>query len=535
MIPQLMEATWAAFAGQPGVNLEGDHVEFSPGPVLPCVVGVQGQKLSWNSIPSLPASPSAGEALTLFDIPWPIHGDQSRLKFGASNTPTTVRFHGLRPRAGEVDRDADAREQWLIWQLQRYAELAECEVDSGGFVSDLDAKVPGGSRRAWRAVEHYWQIGGEEAAELALIVRVAQDDRFVSALRSIERGPRRMLLRQQEMVKISRIQEMDAATLRAYSQAPGSNAVQKAGSRQELLAVVRRDTVDLVENRILRWVATRLRRMAEAYSKRNARFSGSYRVKRVRQLRQLCISILESPRLTEVIDLPHHIDSPTYCLQFEHRYRLLWSTYRLLRRQERLEDDAWQWQTRLWATSARVIFGAMISGLDGWLEKPESTVFFHREGVGGCWVYGPSTPGPFESRFGRCHVVDLQNVCEVEATREKLPGAAVSSGADWLLVWPESKRIMPLWTGVASGAVSLNSNTLKANELTNRFHELDKRTDWRWGGILLIAEPDQLAQDCEIVQSFDGVVAVQVPMDLHACWEDVKAGFELALEDLHYD
>lgn len=534
MIPAVVSSPWAAFAGEDGVPLNRERCSIPAGAVLPRLIGEVPAGSVWNGSAPVASSGPLQDKGIQWDFPLPVSGEQAGSVFRHAHGQCLVTIQGLSPRAAEADRDSAQREQWLTWQLQRYAELADFGEADHRPGDEIESRLPSGARRSWHSVQRFWRLGGDEAAELALIVRLAQDDRLMSSLRSIEKGPRRMLLRQHEPVKIARIQEMDAGTLRAYSQAPGRNAVQKAGAKQELLAVVRRDTVDLVENRLVLWVARRMMRMAEVYCQSNANFSHSGRFQRVRRLYVLCKAVVSSPRFDEVKGLPHHLTAPTYCLQFESRYRHLWKAYQTIRRQDRLEDDAWQWQTRFWGTSARLILGSMLMCLDDWGEPHASTPFINNEGICGQWLFGPSTPGPLVSPFGACQILDLrEGTGQAVAIRAGLPEDALQSGADWVLAWPNERRLLLVWTAVGTGVVDTGVANLGLNRVSSRMIELASLTGWGWGGIALVAEPERSSSELELIDSLDNVAVLRIPADVHACWGDVQAGVQLALEELH--
>lgn len=534
MSARLFTSPWASFAGETGVDLYASRSPQIRGVVHPRLTGALPDRLTWNGIRPVPASPSSRPGRGHWDLPFPISGEQASAVVSEGLRSTVVQIRGLRARTAGSAREAEPREQWLVWQLQRYAELADLG-GKGDLGTSLEGKLPWGTRRTWQSIQEYWRQGGEEAAELALVVRLAQDSGLLHALRSVERGPRRMLFRQHEKVKLSRIQEMDAGTLRAYSQAPGRNAAQKAGAKQELLAVVRQDTVDLVENRLLLWIADRMRSMAEVYCVRNLRFKQSARFQGVRQLHSICRQIVESPRLEGVSALQHHLAAPTYCLQSERRYRQVWRAYGLIRRQERLEDDAWQWQTRFWGTSARLIVGSMLLGLQGWSEPRASTPYFRDEGICGQWTQGPSAPGPLDTPYGTCHVLDpgaIENLGPRPS--DCLPEEAMESGADWILVWPARQRILLLWSAVANGTSSTAPEELGLEVLSRRLIGLSRSSAWTWSGILFVAEPDQVGKDYWYLEEGQGVVVVRVPSDVHLRWDDIQAGLQVAVEELHH-
>jgi len=531
MSVRIFPSPWAFFAGEQGGEVGAQSVHIADSAVQARLVGLVPSGATWCSLPPQPASLALTRGPQAWDVACPRSGEQSHAAWSAGHSEVLITLGAQPPRASDPERDTDPREVWLRWQLQRYAELS----DLGGRAEAMEAKLAWGARRTWASVARNWRQDGEEQAEMALVVELAQDMRFIRALHAIEHSPRRMLLRRHEKVKLSRIQEMDSGALRAYSQAPGRNAVQKAGSKQELLAVVRRDTVDLVENRILIWSTTRLSSMAAAYCRRNYRFKTSDRFQAVQGLRGLCLRVTRSAHLQEVGALPHHLDAPTYCLQFERRYRRLWWAYRRIRRQDRLEDDAWQWQTRLWGTSARLILASMLLSLRGWSEERMSTPYIQNEGVCGVWIDGPYVPGPLVTPFGKCQIIDLRTSLG-DCGREgwQLPEEAWACGADWLLVWPERHRLLVLWTAVASGAKETDGGGLGRHALVARLHELSQSTAWEWGAILFIAEPVLAPEDVDPLDADPRLVTLRVPRDVHSRWEDVQAGLELAIQELHH-
>ncbi len=530
MILRLFSSPWAEFSGEDGIAVGGRPWTQPVGAVHARLVGQLPNHGSWNGSRPVLAANSDSPHYYHWDIPFPVRGDQTGCVWIADRETVRGGFEGLPARAPDVARGESPREQWLVWQLQRYAELAGTSRRDEES-EPLEGRFSSGRRRTWKSVESCWRMEGEDAPELALIVRLAQDARLIQALRSIERGPRRMLLRKHERVKVSRIQEMDSGTLRAYSQAPGRSAVQKAGSKQELLAVVRQDTVDLVENRLLLWVARRATRMAKAYCQRNRRFYLSEQFQLVQQLQRLCQLLLSSPRLEGIEALPHHLSTPTYCLQFERRYRRLWRAYGMIRRQDRLEDDAWQWQTHFWGTSARLLVGSMLLRLPGWAEARASTPYFRDEGVCGEWLDGPSTPGPFSTPYGTCHVLDLRNTTAFrEGPSGQLPEVAVRSGADWILAWPDRQRLLLLWSAVATGVGASERVGLGIDRLSRRIERLSNEGGWCWGGIIFVAEPEAQCVDMEIAPS---VVAVRVPQEAHVRWSDLQQALEWAMKEFH--
>ena len=364
---------------------------------------------------------------------------------------------------------------------------------------------------------------------MSLVVLLARDEKLIRAIRAISRSPRRMLLKQHARVPIARIKEMDATTLRAYSRAPGRTAAQKAGARQELLAVVRRDTTDLLENRLLLWTGKRIERMARDYEENNKQFARSSRFQQVRALRRLVQQALRAPELMEVKMLIEHPDSPTYCLQHHARYREIWRTYLRIRKQEKVEDDAWRWQGRLWGTTVRMILGATLVEIDGYSEAAVSTPAFLGEATRGDWLAAHSTPGTFHTPFGELHMVDLRSH-DGAGYLEYLgvPHDALTSGADVLLVCPESRSATLVWSLIADPA----EYETPVHSLRDHLQRKSEEGDWTWSGWLIPAHPEAAVSEVELES--DGLLTtLRFPTPLGGEWEQLKGAVRNLLGHEH--
>ena len=80
---------------------------------------------------------------------------------------------------------------------------------------------------------------------------VIQAGRMRPFLKDLEKKIRRMLRREREKVQLDRVQEMDRASMRWLSKQPGTTLAQRAGSDQRVLAIVRKENFDTLENRVL--------------------------------------------------------------------------------------------------------------------------------------------------------------------------------------------------------------------------------------------------------------------------------------------
>jgi|GEM_PF-2337062 len=224
-----------------------------------------------------------------------------------------------------------------------------------------------------------------------LIVRHAEDLRHLVV--ALGEHPRRVLTRVRERRPVARIQEMDAACLTWYVRQPGRTAAVKAGPRQQLLAVARRESADTVENRVLKDFLARSAGAARLYARVNAGYRSSLRHARVRRYGAVCRRLGRGLDDLGVAD-PGPGVRPNYVLLHEPRYRKVWAAYQALLRREDAEDEAWRWQRRLWADFCRltVLAALIFAARDSIALEP---VALRREQARGRWTEGPAQAGLF--------------------------------------------------------------------------------------------------------------------------------------------
>lgn len=529
MIPLILHSSpWSAFAGIEGMRLEpGEAATFSPTGSIRAE-SPEREEIVWDGkrLP-LVAPGFKGATLRLFDIPLTSVADPAHhYDVDGPGGAISVRLEGVPIRAADVDRPTDPREQWLGWQVQRYLELGHLADESD--VSAIEARAGAGAmRRSWESVGRLWKDAGGSEPVLSLVVQLARDKSLEEALRLIVKSPRKQLVRVREPQRIDRIQELDAACLRAYSRAPGRTAVEKAGAYQRLVAVVRREDVDLLENRIAHWVLISIEKLADVFLAQNKDMPQSSRFREVAQFRALVRRWLQAPLFNDVSSLGQHPTAPTYCLQSEKRYKKVWEAYQAIRHDKRIVDDAWRWQLRQWGSTSRVLLSCLLRGLPGWREERVSTPYFREQGIEGTWLVGPSVPGPFHSDHGMCHLLDSRDSSAPEMMKSlELPAGVEETGCDWLLVWPESKRLLVVWASIHFGG----DGAAGVSAVDKKLSQLSGESDWSWNGLMFIAEPETSGENVRWIDVFERTFVLRAPAEIHRWWKDLEAGFDLVVE-----
>lgn len=164
---------------------------------------------------------------------------------------------------------------------------------------------------------------------------------------------RKVLRRERELQGLGRVEQIDPTCLRWLTRQPGYTVAQKAGARQRVLAVVRREHYDLLENRVLRDLLLRTERLAERWLETEEKaFHDHESVKGVKRLLALCRGGLALEPLQGVSPL-HEVPSPNYVLAQDALYRRVWDAYLLVVQYYRLVEDLWERRGELAGALAR--------------------------------------------------------------------------------------------------------------------------------------------------------------------------------------
>jgi len=278
-----------------------------------------------------------------------------------------------------------------------------------GFVENLVSKAQGlrweaerlarGQRRVsrWPTVPLPWDkvksalMPKDDEPRGALIVQVAQE--FGETLSILCDQPRKVLRRVREKTPIGRAQQLDGACLQWLVRQPGRTASEKAGSRQRVLAVVREEDFNTLENRVLKEMLCRCEGMAARWLRANRRHKKHAIFRTVSSFRARCRKNLRTEFLGSVASLTM-LPQPNYVLRHEPSYRELWEWYRRVVAQESETDAVWPWQHRLWAETMQVYLTAAMLVHAAPEQIGAQALWLGRRASHGRWTAPVDWPGP---------------------------------------------------------------------------------------------------------------------------------------------
>lgn len=176
----------------------------------------------------------------------------------------------------------------------------------------------------------------------------------VLELENVINNMHKVLIRQREKVPIGNVQQLDPHCLRWLTRQPGRTATEKAGGRQHILAVVRRENYDTLENRVLKDLIMRIHRPCSEYLKVNkVKFKDHSIIRLVRRLFSICNEANYNP-IFEIISPLSSFPIPNYVLQQGLNYNKIWKAYCLVIRQSVIAERLWLRRHELHSTLMRL-------------------------------------------------------------------------------------------------------------------------------------------------------------------------------------
>ncbi len=235
-----------------------------------------------------------------------------------------------------VDSNREVFEAFLTQEVEPLFALREAAVVRFRQARWLAKQEKGALPLTWQEVEETFTRKGPRAGLETTLAR-----ELPAVLTQVFERLRKVLRRERKPQPVGRVEQLDAECLRWLTRQPGYTVAQKAGPRQRVLAVVRRENYDILENRVLRDLLLRTERLAERWLEENERsFPWHETVKAVKRLGNLCRKGLELEVLQGVSPL-HDIPKPNYVLTQDALYRRIWDAYLLVVEHYRLIEGLW--------------------------------------------------------------------------------------------------------------------------------------------------------------------------------------------------
>lgn len=244
----------------------------------------------------------------------------------------------LREYLRRRDPPPDGEFDEFLWQVEVFYKLRVRSVERFVERSHTANGWRGALPLDWKDIATIVEADEASPPE-SVITQFARD--CMGVAEEILTSLRKVLVREREKVSLGLVQQVDPHCLRWLTRQPGRDGVEKAGARQRILAVVRRENYNTLENRVFKDFLARAGHEASIYLRKNEkRFPNHDVIKRVRRLGRLCEEGVREPLLEGVGEI-RELPVPNYVLRQERRYTKVWKAYVELIRQASVAERLW--------------------------------------------------------------------------------------------------------------------------------------------------------------------------------------------------
>ncbi len=301
------------------------------------------------------------------------HGSEPLdLHLGVKRTTASIHLEEGLPGLPEADEEADREHRGMrvYGLIGRHTDLVYGPIEDQDRLLDGCASVDLGE-----FLDDWRKSDDTKDARLALIVRIATN--IGATIQSIGNQPRLILRRKRAMERVGSVRQVDPAGIRWLVRQPGSSLAERAGPRQRVLAVVREDTVDTHENRVVRDMLDRCVTEGRVWLRDNDEFRSSDRYRDVAKLASTVRRIRGTGPLSTVRRATGAVE-PNYVLQHDERYSRVWPWYVKLRRRQQEEDNLWRWSHRTFAEAVTLSLSWSLDLIEQEEEFPRGVGFARR-------------------------------------------------------------------------------------------------------------------------------------------------------------
>ena len=381
------------------------------------------------------ARSAASSSKRLYRIPLPIRpAEGCLLRFGEA-APIRIAWHEVPDRPDEEIDSTDGEQR-------PGREIMDVVVRMSARLKDIEHELDKATSpdQLWdELINRWWSDDDKHRPTFDVIVKHARtlDRMVVEVLQHL----RRVLVRTHRMTPVSRVHEIDRRSMLWLVRQPGSTFGERAGPSQRLLAPVRLQSVDTLENRVLRALAHQSRGVARTYCDRNRHAHGSPSVKAVKHYERVCRRI-ERTLNEKGVGLAAPGLPPNHALQHDVRYRRIWRAWQEILRRRRFHDEMWRWQARSWEELCVVALVLACASLPRAKLVAGSPIHFHSEHVKGRWLLHDDPLAVFHLPDRR-HMIEVTTCC-----REYPPEATVPGVSAWLKISGysgERSRWIAMW------------------------------------------------------------------------------------------
>ncbi|MBC8486748.1 MAG: DUF2357 domain-containing protein [Bacteroidetes bacterium] len=312
----------------------------------------------------------------------------------------------------------------------------------------------------------------DDPAKYALVVDLARLPELIEPVGRITEKPKRVLRRIHDQERIQKVQEIDTKCLTDLARRPGTVLAEKAGPKQRILAIKRKENINTLENRVTKHCCSLAALASKRYLREHDKIQKSERKESVQRLFRASKRLPQKSSFQGVVNLLEPCRQPNYTLMLNPDYYKVWKAYVQLVRNEDLRNELWKWHRRMWSDYMGLFLADLLHSYQGVMSDKyiysigQKTVFGKRKQDTGKWLISDTMPGPFiievdSDKPGTLYLINGDRDTLINVS-DSLQDLAILN-ADYLLICIRSDRqvVLPIYAILPSHHLS--------NEAHSRF------------------------------------------------------------------
>ena len=237
--------------------------------------------------------------------------------------------------------------------------------------------------KIWDTLREAWQKAEDETdPRMAEIVKQSREMKPI--LRQLENRIRKVLRRHRELVPIDKVQEMDRASINWLVRQPGRSNIERAGTSQRILAIVRHENFNTLENQVLHSYVILAAQTAREWMLEHKSAEGNPKFRLVSDYMKRCRSYSKYLDELEIGKASPQI-TPNYVLIHNPLYNTVFESWKRLLQHEKVLDDLWAWQAETWTDFVVLAITLAIDELDESEIVTQSPILWNSEAIRGRW------------------------------------------------------------------------------------------------------------------------------------------------------
>ncbi|MCY4100078.1 MAG: hypothetical protein OXF46_04075 [Rhodobacteraceae bacterium] len=204
-------------------------------------------------------------------------------------------------------------------------------------------KVP---ETIWPTLRQIWKQASDPSDPgKAEIIKQAEELRPI--ILHLNGHLRKILRRDREKIPISNVMEMDRSSIKWLARQPGNTVLERVGTSQQILAIVRNENFDTLENRVLLAYSKLAGSVAREWMHDHSLAENTEEYKKVAIFQKLCRRVQKDLSSLGIGQTEVGIN-PNYVLLENQNYRAVYRAWLRLLKRNKIMDSLWAWQANTW-------------------------------------------------------------------------------------------------------------------------------------------------------------------------------------------